>query len=357
MRILQVCPDSYVQIGGISAHVRNISERFAKLHDVTVFATNDKGLKPWHEVINGVKVERFRCIAPSNAYFLTVDMPLRIRKEKFDIVHAHGYHAFPFHFATLARRKKFIATPHFHGAGHSSFRNALVTLLKPFGRRTLAKADTIVAVSDFEKDLINEQFGFDEGKVRVIPNGVNFSEFAGLKKRDCGNRSILCVGYLAAFKGVQYLVEVLPRLPDDVNLEIVGRGPMRPLLEKRAAKLGIAQRVKFHDNVPRDVLLQMFFDADLFALLSKYEAYSIVVAEALTAGTPCIVARMSALTEWIDETTCFGVGFPVKLEELADKITSVLDKKIEKNAFSKWFGTKILDWDQVAGRLESAYTE
>ena len=357
MKILQVVVDSYVELGGISVHVRNIAERLAKHHDVTVFATNDKGLEPWRETINGVKVERFRCFAPNNAYFFTVEMPLRMRKERFDIVHAHGYHAFPFHLATLAKGDRFIATTHFHGAGHSSFRNAIVGLLKPFGKRTLSKADAIVAVSDFEKSLICHDFGISEDRVTVIPNGVDFSEFEGLKRRDHKGRTILYVGYLASFKGAQYLVEVMPKLPKDVRLKIVGGGPMKPFLEKRALELGVSGRVDFYSNLLRKDLLQMYADADVFALLSKYEAYSIVVAEALTAGTPCIVTNTSALQEWIDNETCFGVDFPISLNRLGEIVTSVMDKRLKKNAFMKWQGRKILDWNEVTARLETVYEE
>jgi len=127
-----VCPDSYVEFGGVSVHVRNISERLAKKHDVTVYATNDKLLHPRFEVQNGVKIERFRCYAPNNAYFFTWEMLLRMHKVEFDVVHAHGYHAFPFHLSSVAKSKKFFVTPHFHGAGHSSFRNALIRLLRGF---------------------------------------------------------------------------------------------------------------------------------------------------------------------------------------------------------------------------------
>lgn len=355
MKILQVCPDSYVEVGGISVHVRSISERLARKHDVTVFATNDRAQLPWFEVTNGVKVERFRCKAPSNAYFLTVDMPLRMHKSEFDVVHAHGYHAFPFHLSTLAKGKMFVATPHFHGVGHSTFRDSLVRLLKPFGKRTLAKADRIIAVSEFERSLIRQQFRFAHDKVDVIPNGVDYSEFDGLKKRDRGFRSVLYVGYLAEFKGAQYLVEVLPKLAEDVVLEIVGRGPLRPFLEKRAHELNVSDRVRFYHGLSRPELLQTFADADAFVLLSRYEAYSIVVAEALTAGTPCVVAKTSALSEWVDNETCFGVDFPISLTALAGQINRVLDNCVDRQAVRKWMGTKILDWNDVAERLEKVY--
>jgi glycosyltransferase involved in cell wall biosynthesis len=355
MRILQVLPFSYSQPGGVAVHVRNISERLAKRHDVTVFAANDKGRQPTCETINGVKIRRFRCYAPSDAYMFSIDMPLEMRRSEFDVVHGHGYHDFPLHFSPLVRNKLFIATPHFHGVGHSPFRNALITLTKPIGKVTLRKANAIVAVSDFEKSLICQIFGLDRNKVNVIPNGVDFNEFEGLMRRNHDGRSVLYVGYLAHFKGAQYLVEVLPRLPEDVVLQVVGEGPMKPVMQKRASQLGVSDRVNFHSNVPRRELLQMYADADVFALPSRYEAYSIVVAEALAAKTRCVITRTSALTEWEDGITCFGVDFPINLNKLAERIMFAMERSHCNEDFKKWYGHKILDWNLVAERVEKLY--
>lgn len=357
MKILQVQPDPYGVSGGIMAHVRNISERLAKKHDVTLYATNRRLRLPRYELRNGVKVERFNCYAPGEAYYLSWEMLLRLRKAKFDIVHGHGYHALPLHFAPMAKCNRFIATPHFHGVGHSTFRNSAIRLLRPFGKRTLLHADKIVAVSEYEKALMISQFGIEADKIVVIPNGVDFSEFKGLKRQRRDFRSILFVGYLIGFKGPQYLVEVLPRLDKDVVLEIVGTGPLRGHLESRAIKLGVQDRVRFYSNLSRQELLQRFADANVFSLLSQYEAYSIVVAEALTADTPCVVAKASALTEWVDNKTCLGVTLPVNLNELARKINYFLENDPNPQRMKKWIGNKIIDWDEVASRLEAVYQQ
>jgi glycosyltransferase involved in cell wall biosynthesis len=355
MNILQVCPFTFAEVGGVSEHVQNISTRLARDNDVTVYVTDSRKHFPRRESINGVTVERFKRFAPSDSYFLSWDMLLALRKANFDIVQAHCYHAFPMHFARLAKCRKFIVTTHFHGVGHSTFRNSLIRLLKPFGKKTLEKADRIVAVSEYEKALIRSQFGFDSGKVVVIPNGVNSKEFLGLQKRKHDLKTILCVGNLFEYKGVHYLVEVLPKLGDDVILEIVGRGPLRRFLQKRVEQLGVYERVKFSDYLTRRELLQKFFDADVFALLSRYEAYSLVVAEALAAGTPCVVADTSALTEWIDNKSCFGVHFPISLGELARVLNHVLNSAIDRRDVGRWLGTKILDWDTVVEMLMGIY--
>ena len=355
MDILQVCPFSYGDIGGVAEHVKRVSEGLAQRHNVTVYATDSRSEFPRCEVINGVQVERFRRYAPSDAYFFSGEMLLRLRKADFDVVHGHCYHAFPLHFSTLAKRRKFVVTTHFHGVGHSLFRDFLIRLLKVFGGTTLRKADKIIAVSEYEQSLILEQFGFDSGRVVVIPNGVDLSEFSGLRRRNQDFKSILYVGWLQSYKGVQYLVEVLPRLGSNVILEIVGKGSLRPFLEKRARQLKVHNRVRFFENLPRRELLQKYVDADVFVLLSMYEAYSLVVAEALAAGTPCIVADTSALSEWVDNQSCYGLGFPVNLGELANLINRVLNAGVNRRVMKKWIGTKILDWNEVVERLEVVY--
>jgi len=71
MKILFVTPRYYPHIGGVETHVQSIAERLVKRgYDVEVYATDPKGILPVIEVINGIKVRRFRSFAPNNAYYL-----------------------------------------------------------------------------------------------------------------------------------------------------------------------------------------------------------------------------------------------------------------------------------------------
>jgi len=347
MRILQVCPGYFPAIGGVEQHVRNISERLAREHQVTVFATDPSGKLPKEEEISGVLVRRFKSFSPNNAYHISLQMRLELRRSEFDIVHGHSYHALPLCFSRYAKRSKFIVTAHYHGHGHTLVRDFLLNLYKPFGRKVFQEADKIIAVSNFEKSLLIEDFQIPEAKIEVIPNGIACHEFTSLKKEDKGYKTILYTGRLEGYKGVQHVLRVLPLLDSNTRLEIVGQGPYKKKLIKLATELGVGNRIEFSQDLPWEELLHRYANADLFIMLSSHEAFGIAVAEALAAKTPCIVANTSALKEWVDNENCFGIDYPIDIEEVAELINKVMGKKVGD--------VRLWDWEEVVAGLVKIY--
>jgi len=128
MKILQVSPRYYPDIGGVEEHVRSISERLAQKFEVSVFTTDPSGKLLKEEMINGVRVKRFRSWAPGEAYYFSAALKKHLAKhsDSFDIVHAHNYGALPALYAAQTKGKnKFVFTPHYIGGGGTFFRNLL----------------------------------------------------------------------------------------------------------------------------------------------------------------------------------------------------------------------------------------
>jgi glycosyltransferase involved in cell wall biosynthesis len=356
MKIAQLCPRYHPYIGGVETHVKEISERLVKKHfEVEVLTTDSSGKLPKEEIINCVKVRRFKSWAPNENYHISEELRKYLMRNSndYDIIHAHSYHDFPAFYAAEAKREnKFIFAPHYHGTGHTFLRSLLHIPYKFLGKKIFEKADKIICVSNFEKSLILRNFKVDVKKVVVIPNGLNLQEFRDLKKQVRNYKIILYVGRLERYKGVHYLIEVLPKLDDYIVLEIVGKGPFKRYLVKLAKKLKVENRVRFFQDLPRSRLLQKYADADLFVLLSKHEAYAISVAEALASGTPCIVSNTSALQEWIDNENCFGVSYPINFNKLASLINNIIGKNI---AIKNILESKLLDWNEVTEKLVKLY--
>ena len=351
MRIAQVCPRYHPYIGGVEIHVRMVSERLSERDvDVEVLCTDPEGSLPEMEVINGVVVRRFKSWAPGEAYYFSprLDHFLREHSQDYDLVHAHNYQALPA--LSAARNKKgnlLFFTPHYHRKGHTPFRSLLRKPYKLVGKKVLSRADRIFSVSRYEKQLLLKDFNIEDNKIEVIPNGVDLKEFGGRVRSKENGLTMLSVGRLERYKGMQYLIKVLPLLSTDVSLRIVGKGPYRDELENLVKRLGLEDRVCISGGLARSDLLQMYADADLFALLSTEEAYGIVVAEALASGTPCVVANESGLSEWVDGKNCLGVAVPPNYEELANFIMGLIGNRV--------LDVSIMEWDEVAERLLKSY--
>jgi glycosyltransferase involved in cell wall biosynthesis len=351
LKILQVCTRYYPATGGIQQHVKNISERLAKKHEVTVVATDPQKKLPKQEVINGVKVLRFNSWAPENNYFFSKQLNhyLAENSSKFDIVHVHSYHDLPALYAAKNKEKnKLVFTPHYHGTGHSFVRAALHKPYKYLAKDIFKKADAVVCVSAFEKRLLSEKFDLTQKLAVVVPNGVDPSEFANFQK-NYSTKNILSISRLEKYKGTSNIISVLPQLESDVKLTVVGSGPYKKTLEHLVLKLKLNSQVTFLENLSRNELIGQYFEAAVFCLLSQHESYGITVAEALTAKTPCIVTDTSALTEWIDGKNCFGVAYPVKSDELLAALKNVMGKKVQD--------LSIPTWDQVVDSLIGIYSQ
>jgi len=346
MRILQVSLGYTPSHGGVATNVKNISERLAKKHQVTVFAQNYKAMLPYEETINGVLVKRFDSFYPGAAYFFSLDMIRELKRSDFDIVHGHCYHGLPLYFSRYAGRKKFVVTAHYHGHGHTFFRDILFRLYKPFGSRIFKDADAIVAVSNYEKQLLIRHFGLDESRIHLIPNGVVLDDFANAGQTPKTN-TIMYAGRLEKYKGIHYIIQALPLLDDDLCLEIVGWGTYEAELMQLADSMGLKHRVKFSKFLSRSQLLEKFSRAQVFVMLSQQEAFSIVVAEALASKTPCVVANTSALKEWIDNKNCLGIDYPIDIHQLAETI--------DKARCIKVGDVKLYDWDKAVEALERIY--
>jgi glycosyltransferase involved in cell wall biosynthesis len=350
MRILQVCPRYYPEIGGIEEHVQNITERLARKHEVTVATTDPTGKLPRQELVNYVEINRFKSWAPSEAYYFSRKLKTYLAENcgGFDVVHAHNYHAFPALYAAQAKASnRLIFTPHYHGTGYTLFRKLLHFPYRYMGRQIFEKADRTVFVSDYERSLVLRNFRVEVDKTIMIPNGISLKDFGRFRKKQGGSRTVLYVGRLEKYKGVQHMIKALPRLDDDVVFEVVGKGHYKDSLTRLAVKLGVGQRVNFRQDLSKDELLQEYVNAELFVLLSKYEAYGITVAEALASGTPVIVTSDSGLSGWVDGKNCFGIEDPSDTEKLVHLVCTTIGKEVHD--------PKLVDWDTVAAELVELY--
>jgi glycosyltransferase involved in cell wall biosynthesis len=155
---------------------------------------------------------------------------------------------------------------------------------------------------------------------RVIPNGVPDVALEQLP-RPAEGPIVGSIGRLDRQKGYDVLVEALPRL-SGVTAVVVGEGAERAELTRRAAELGVEDRLLlpgWSDDARR--ALTTF---DVFVLPSRFEGLPLVLIEALLAGVPVVATRVGSVGELVTDETGVLVP-PDDPQALADAVQALLD--------------------------------
>ena len=172
-------------------------------------------------------------------------------------------------------------------------------LMHEIARRT----DAVVTGSESAKRDIVRLLGIPEGRIAVAADGVDARHAPGGEKPSArgGPRTVLYVGRCDPYKNLPGLVEVfaqLVRAGVDARLRIVGSPDARyPEAGETARRLGVADRVEWSGYLDDAGLLKAYQDADVLALLSRYEGFGLPVIEAMACGTPVVCSNAASLPE------------------------------------------------------------
>jgi len=138
---------------------------------------------------------------------------------------------------------------------------------------------------------------------------------------------LIYVGRLVPLKGVDKLIEFFPyvlRELRDVELDIVGDGPLRLVLERLVKRSGLGKYVHIRGRVSDEVLAKLYFSSTVFVTASYWESFCIPVAEAAVLGVPSVVRAVYALKEHVE--LGYAVGFEKDYpEEFVKALGRVLD--------------------------------
>ncbi|MFC7324175.1 glycosyltransferase family 4 protein [Halorubrum rutilum] len=333
MKVLFVTHRYPPRTGGVETHVREIATRLAdRGHNVTAFSADAGDDLSARTSSKGVRIRRFRSLNPGESFYLAPQMAVAVRRTNADVVHAHNYHAFPLFFAAVGvTDERFVATTHYHGKSANGVRNTLLSGYRPFGRWAVRQADDVIAVSEWERTRVREDFGLE---ATVIPNGVDVDRFASASREERKRPYLLCVGRLEEYKGVQHVIRTLAELPE-YSLLVAGSGPFREELERIAREIGVSDRVEFLGYVDEERLPRLYAGARVFVSMSSFEAYGMTVAEALAAGTPCVVRKAAALEDWTSHDGCVGVEDPDPVA-VANCVRTAAERRVVSDDIPTW---------------------
>jgi len=168
--------------------------------------------------------------------------------------------------------------------------------------------DALIAVSQNVKDVLIKG-GINPSKIRVIPDGIDYSIFAELGSSDYLRREfsfepddflVGIVTHLADHKGHKYLIkatQILKAKAPRIKVIIVGSGPLHMDLNKQAKETGVEDIVfflGFRDDIP-----QILASLDLFVLSFNLEEMGSSVMDAMACRVPVVATEVGGISELV----------------------------------------------------------
>lgn len=210
--------------------------------------------------------------------------------------------------------------------------------------RVLARADLLLCVGRDLRDQLAERFPAHAGKLRILPNAIDFDRFALRPEPPVEPLRWLYVGRLMPHKGVLTLVDAFARVAaadPRLTLRLVGAGPAGDAVDRRIVELGLTGRVSVCPPVPPDQVTGLMHRHDLLVHASLRETFGMTVVEAIATGTPVLVARSRGPAE-----TLAGI------EEMAGRVFEPTEDPAELAEEFQKLRARFTELDLIGARAE-----
>ncbi|AGI47090.1 Glycosyltransferase [Thermoplasmatales archaeon BRNA1] len=232
-----------------------------------------------------------------------------------DVMHAQGYTLMTLKGVIAAHRLGIPVICTFHTLGGDALqyyspikipKNLGVKLSWIYFRQLSKWIDIIVTPS---KDTAEELRANGITKeIRAIPTPVDTNRFkpadgSRIRERHClqGKRVMVHVGRVSFEKEINRIVEIMPRLDEDIVLLVVGKGPAMEPLKQQAKELGVEDRVVFAGFVPDEELTEYYGAGDICIMASRWETECLTVLHALACGLPVACSDARALRDYMTD--------------------------------------------------------
>ncbi|EOR84447.1 glycosyltransferase family 4 protein [Latilactobacillus sakei] len=212
-------------------------------------------------------------------------------------------------------------------------------------------AKYILTMSHSLRNHLIEDQGFNENKVIYVGGGINVKPDEAKQKVSKNRRNILFVGRDFLRKGGDLTVsafKLLKRQEEYKDLSLYIAGP------KELSDEYLGEGIHFLGDMSSKELEEYFNICDIFCMPSRFEAYGLVFAEALTHGLPCIGLNKFDMPYFIED----GVsGYLLKSQDGAKQLSDKIDKLLRNEDIFKYVNSNLEEyrreysWDTVAKRI------
>ncbi len=336
LNVLTVARDAGPGVGGTEVLVEEIVRRLDPQRFEQVLCTTRAPAPGREPVVAAMEAELHErgvatyCLERrrTSAVLPFARLPLIMRRHRIDVVHAHMPRAsMP---ASLAARLSGVPVviSHEHGSvlGPGKRTRRLVD------RHIVARlSDTILAVSEFDRQNLIAHEGIAPERIRVLRNGSTPLPVSAPIRTELappGVPLVVAVGRLAAVKGYDVLIRAAAALRDEgraVRVAIAGDGPERGALSELIASLGLEREATLL-GLRADVG-DILAAADVVVMSSHSEGAPLAILEYMAAGTPIVATNVGGIPELIDDGVHGLLVAPGDPAALAAGVARILDDR------------------------------
>ena len=245
--------------------------------------------------------------------------------------------------------------------------------------RLVRAADALIAECPQDVDDLMTLYGADASQVHLIPCGFDPAEFEPLDKEEVRARLerpalpqdaplLLQLGRMVPRKGVETVVRALVQVekahllvvggesaePDPVKTPEIGR------LQEVANEVGVASRVHFLGQRPREDLKHLYAAADVFVTTPWYEPFGITPLEAMACARPVVGSNVGGVKYSVVDGETGLLVPPRDPDALATALNLLLTNPKRAEAMGRRGRARVLrdfTWEQVAGAMRRVYEE
>jgi glycosyltransferase involved in cell wall biosynthesis len=240
-------------------------------------------------------------------------------------------------------------------------------------------SDHIFVHTDKMKAELLADFGVGEHKVSVIPFGINnTAPKTDITSRDAkrmlgiadSDKTILCFGQIAPYKGLEYLTVAFAKLLKDdksYRLVIAGKPKWNQAYWRHIEELMIDYGVRYRvieriEHVPDDKTELYFKAADVLVLSYTHVFQSGVIFLGYSFGLPAIVGDVGSLREEIIEGKTGFLCKPKDPSDLARVIRKYFDSELFRNLENRRpeiraYANERYSWGKVAAITTTVYSD
>ncbi|MFT7615518.1 MAG: glycogen(starch) synthase [Candidatus Woesearchaeota archaeon] len=293
-------------------------------------------------------------------YFAKRAFELAVNIE-FDVVHAHDWMTFPAATAAADRAKKPLVV-HIHNTVYDRYLGNFSEHERDIEYNGMARADTVIAISQYVKDMIINKYGIDPNKIEVVhnaPNTMYDPNEAHEPLNFGGNKMVLYAGRVTGQKGPEYFIQTAKRIcdvRDNVMFVMAGTGDLQKKCIDMANDQGIGHKMLFTGFFTPQEGKQLFGSADCFVMPSVSEPFGIVPMESMLKGTPAVISKTSGCAEVLSHTLKADFW---DIDHMANQIVSVLDHPCLKESLSEngFKQVSVMNWEKPAKQCIDVYNK